>query len=731
MNPITLAVLSITLRQTTVCSGACSATQNWNDFSVSNDSVKSYLVEYGGMPGDTPTLQNADTTRLFGVRPVVTDADVVVVASGGSPRGVDWDVIDGKLVTYSTANGTVNINRADLQTALNSGTNRLTSLKANTLSGDQALTIPQTLAFDLAKDSTYSGVISGAGGLIKRGPGNLTLSGANTYTGGTFIEEGSLTAGVSSSAETPPISGPFGTATISVQPGADLVVPEGTIITNVVLKPVDGPSITIYDPSNPANPPSGVTVGARPADWDVIDGKLVVYQSPLAIPDSAIQAAMNDSNNRLTVIEVGTLSGDGALNIANGQTLTLDVTTNSAYSGKISGDGGLIKDGPGDLTLEGANTYGGGTTILEGKLLAGGGSSTNRFGPGLFRGVVTDSAITVVADGTFGAGVRPTDWDVIDGQLVVFSDPALIPRGALQALITDGTLTLIAGKTFSGDQALVIPANRTLTVDIDANSTYYGTISGDGRLINEGAGLLTLAGNQTIKQAITNADVTISAGAAGSGGVKGTDWDVIDGKLVVYTNPVTIPAADLQPFLTNGTLDTIEVKTIAGDGALNIPNGQTLTIDIDNDSTYGGVISGGGGLIKKGDGDLTLTGNNTYSGGTVVAEGDLTAGGGSSFGTGGITILPGAELDPSGNTITNATVSAVVDPVITIFDPNNLPTNSALTPGNVRPTDWDVIDGKLIVYTSPVAIPSDVLQSCWMMGHWTRLRPAPCRAMVL
>jgi autotransporter-associated beta strand protein len=697
----------------------CSATSSWNDF-VNNPGgrVKSYLIEYGGMPGDTPTLQNADTTRLFGVRPVVTDADVVVFA-GESPRGVDWDVIDGKLVTYSTANGTVNINRADLQTALNSGTNRLTSLKANTLSGDQALTIPQTLAFDLAKDSTYSGVISGAGGLIKRGPGNLTLSGANTYTGGTFIEEGSLTAGVSSSAQTPPISGPFGTATISVQPGADLVVPDGTIITNVVLKPVDGPSITIYDPNNPANPPSGVTVGARPADWDVIDGKLVVYQSPLAIPDSAIQAAMNDSNNRLTVIEVGTLSGDGALNIANGQTLTLDVTTNSAYSGKISGDGGLIKDGPGDLTLEGANTYSGGTTILEGKLLAGGGSSTNRFGPGLFRGVVTDSAITVVADGTLGAGVRPTDWDVIDGQLVVFSDPALIPRGALQALITDGTLTLIAGKTFSGDQALVIPANRTLTVDIDANSTYYGTISGDGRLINEGAGLLTLAGNQTIKQAITNADVTISAGAAGSGGVKGTDWDVIDGKLVVYTNPVTIPAADLQPFLTNGTLDTIEVKTIAGDGALNIPNGQTLTIDIDNDSTYGGVISGGGGLIKKGEGDLTLSGDNTYSGGTVVAEGDLIAGNNSTggppptsgpFGTGGITVLPGAELLPGGNTITNVTVSAVVDPVITIFDPNNLPTNSALTPGSSRPTDWDVIDGKLIAYTSPVTISATALQ---------------------
>ena len=700
-----------------VCGANCSATLNWNDFENSTSAVQSYLIEYGGMSGDTPTLQNAEASRLFGVRPIVTDANVVVVASGGSPRGVDWDVIDGKLVTYSTADGTVNINRADLQAALNAPTNRLTSLKANTLSGDQPLTIPQTLAFDLAADSIYSGVISGAGGLIKRGPGNLTLSGANTYTGGTTIEEGTLTAGIDSTGGTPPSDGPFGTGTVNVLPGADIDL-DGKTVTNLILRPVDDPRITIFNPSNPANA-SLLPGSLSPTDWDVIDGNLVVYTDPVTISASVLQASISATTNRLTVIEAGLLSGDGALSIADGQTLTLSVSTNSTYSGNVSGAGGLIKDGPADLTLLSANTYSGGTYILDGRLLAGGGSSSNNFGPGLFRAVVTDSAITVVGDGTPGAGVRPNDWDVIDGKLVVFSDPALIPGGALQTVITSGELTVIEGKTFSGNQPLVIPTGRTLTIDIDLDSTYFGAISGGGRLINEGTGVLTLGATQNVTPAIPNANVTISASADGAS-PRPSAWDVIDGKLVVYTDPVTISAAALQAAINdaNNPLTVIEVKTIAGDGAINIPAGRTLTIDIDANSIYSGPISGGGGLIKKGDGDLTLTGNNTYTGGTTVAEGELAAGGDSTggppptsgpFGTGGITILPGADLDPGGNTITNVTISAVVDPDIRIFDPND-PANASLLPGSERPADWDVIDGRLVVYTDPVTISAQALQ---------------------
>ena len=49
-----------------------------------------------------------------------------------------------------------------------------------------------TLVFDQETDGTYAGVISNTGSLVKTGGGTLTLSGANTYTGTTTVAEGML-----------------------------------------------------------------------------------------------------------------------------------------------------------------------------------------------------------------------------------------------------------------------------------------------------------------------------------------------------------------------------------------------------------------------------------------------------------------------------------------------------------------------------------------------------------
>ncbi|NBP46334.1 MAG: hypothetical protein EBU72_14190, partial [Betaproteobacteria bacterium] len=53
------------------------------------------------------------------------------------------------------------------------------------------------LTINQAGNSTYSGVISGAGSVTKLGAGTLTLSGANTYTGGTTVSAGTLALGAS------------------------------------------------------------------------------------------------------------------------------------------------------------------------------------------------------------------------------------------------------------------------------------------------------------------------------------------------------------------------------------------------------------------------------------------------------------------------------------------------------------------------------------------------------
>jgi autotransporter-associated beta strand protein len=73
-----------------------------------------------------------------------------------------------------------------------------------------------------------------------------------------------------------------------------------------------------------------------------------------------------------------------------------------------------------------------------------------------------------------------------------------------------------------------------------------------------------------------------------------------------------------------------------------------LTVGGNNSSTtYAGVLSGGGSLIKAGSGALTLSGTNTYTGATTVAAGQLTVNGSNSSSS-LTTVQSGATLGGSG-----------------------------------------------------------------------------------
>src|SRR5205085_1279846 len=72
---------------------------------------------------------------------------------------------------------------------------------------------------------------------------------------------------------------------------------------------------------------------------------------------------------------VGDLSGAGRILLGAGA-LTAATTSATVFSGIISGTGTFIKDGSGTLTLTGANTYSGGTTIIGGVLQLGNGGTT-------------------------------------------------------------------------------------------------------------------------------------------------------------------------------------------------------------------------------------------------------------------------------------------------------------------------------------------------------------------
>ena len=65
--------------------------------------------------------------------------------------------------------------------------------------------------------------------------------------------------------------------------------------------------------------------------------------------------------------------------------------------------------------------------------------------------------------------------------------------------------------------------------------------------------------------------------------------------------------------------------------------------------TFSGTISGSGRLVKVGEGTLTLSGNNSYQGGTIVSEGTLAVGSSRAVGTGALTLADGTTLLAAAN----------------------------------------------------------------------------------
>src|SRR5262245_59626226 len=80
-------------------------------------------------------------------------------------------------------------------------------------------------------------------------------------------------------------------------------------------------------------------------------------------------------------------------------------------------------------------------------------------------------------------------------------------------------------------------------------------------------------------------------------------------------------------------------------------NGAVLSFEIDNGSntTVSGTISGSGSLVKEGEGTLTLSGNNSYTGGTLVNEGTLAVGSSTALGTGTLFLAEETTLQAAAN----------------------------------------------------------------------------------
>jgi autotransporter-associated beta strand protein len=191
----------------------------------------------------------------------------------------------------------------------------------------------------------------------------------------------------------------------------------------------------------------------------------------------------------------------------------------------------------------------------------------------------------------------------------------------------NNALTLTEDTTFrAATGVLTIGGNITnngvsLSFDTTPNSTLSGAVSGSGGFTKLGAGVLTLTGGSTYDGPTLVTTGILRLGAAN--------------RLPTNNDLSVTSTFDLNGF--NQTLDTV-----TGGGTVALGAG-TLTLGAaDGTASFGGVISGSGGLTKIGTGTQTLTGSaSTYSGATTISNGVLALSNVAIIGDGAVTLAGG------------------------------------------------------------------------------------------
>ena len=547
-------------------------------------------------------------------------------------------------------------------------------------------------SFDLtvegAGDTTFSGVVSDTGNLIKDGSGTLTLSGVNTYSGSTTINDGTVSISADSGLGTAPGVATAGhltfdggtlntsaTFTLDSNRGAALNAGGGTIDTDAATTLTyggimagtgdftkDGTGTLTLSGVNTYT--GTTTVQAGTLDIENSDalggtGSGTVVQSGATLEVSNIAANMaaepltingtgvGGVNGALHWTDAGTEQWTGAITLGSDSLIVVDAG-NMRFSGDIDLNGndltmdndvtaringGAILTGTGNFIKEGTGTF---------RMDAGGvndyvGDTTINTGRLRLGGAAGTTKIT--GDLFIGDGVGATGDDrVILGtanHIVDTSTVTINSTGRLDLNDNNETIGSLTGATAT---AQVFLGTGTLTVGDATSTTFAGIISETGDLVKEGSGTLTLSGVNTFTGTTTINDGSLSISAdSGLGTAPGV---ATPGHLI----------------FDGGTLNNSATFTLDSNRGIDLQaGGGTFDTDFGTNLTYGGVMAGTGDLTKDGTGTLTLSGVNTYSGSTTINDGTLSISADSNLGTAPGVATPGHLTFDGGTLNTTAT----------------------------------------------------------------------------
>ena len=380
------------------------------------------------------------------------------------------------------------------------------------------------------------------------------------------------------------------------------------------------------------------TLSGKDADtrWDMYGGssQIVVGEGANALIDENVKLVIRRNNAPITV------GADATLTI-NGQVLK-----SSVFSNLSGGNGVLVKNGAGKLTLNG-NVNVTGVTQNAGTLTIGGAATITTLT--VSGGTTTFASSSSVSIGSLsmqtGASATQTS-----GIVTISGDVRLHTSNDS----TTETYTLSGGVlNITKTASLSIAADTTTDSNYNASAISLGVWKNGGVQLAVQGGTLNVLNSQVLVGFDSSAEVAMSSGEMNVKGVvlygknsgKTSKLTVTGGRLNVgsaglitstastsnATKTISISDAtvgSLDSWSANGsitlggtvTFDTTKmVASTAGKSSADATDTAGTTI------TLNGVLSGDGALKKTGAGTLTLNGNNMFTGGIEIEQGVVAA----------------------------------------------------------------------------------------------------------
>ncbi|WP_058557586.1 autotransporter-associated beta strand repeat-containing protein [Thiohalocapsa sp. ML1] len=447
-----------------------------------------------------------------------------------------------------------------------------------------------------------------------------------------------------------------------------------------------------------------------------------------------------------TDASINGLTGGGTVTNGNtASTLTIDGDGTTVFSGGISGSQfGITKTGSGSQTFAGDNTYEGETTVQGGRLIAasatalgdtsGGTTIDSAGGTVELAGATTSEPFTLEArvdDSTAhldATGASSSEIDASGSITLADGDGDDPAHFNITTNTTTGTGVFTIAAEINGTGAAAAEQNLNFGGGADGEGVVSGAVNMD---TDATTNLNVSAASWDFSGALNDVDnLNVSGGLAtlsntaktiGTVDVTGGTLDLATG--LTTSNTVSVgPGGALTQTGSNisasqsGGYDVEGIVSLNGDDATmtsltgsgivqnddDAGNGtNTLTIDTDTSQSFTGTLrdgdgSGGDGtlaLTKRSSGSQTLSGNNTYTGDTLVEGGRLIAASNTALGdtSGGTTIAyAGGTVELAGVTTSEPfTLEARADATTAHLDATGASSSEIDASGSITLADGD------------------------------------------